>query len=204
MKFHLIFTLTFFTFQSQAQPINDTLASNTSILLDVQNRQTNFSRMSMTSLNAWAVSNIAYGGISMGASSGQEKYFHQMNFFWNFVNLGIGIPGLIGTYKEKPSDFESVYKYQNRLESVYLFNTGLDVGYMATGWALNNYGKTRQGEISERFKGYGNSLVMQGAYLFVHDIFQFFLYRTNKKRLDIVWKGVIIRPTGTGVQFNFQ
>jgi hypothetical protein len=189
---------------SSAQPLADTSATSEQILLDVQKRQTTISRMSMTSLNAWAVSNIGYSSIAYGGSTGQTKYFHQMNIFWNIVNLGIGVPGLIGTYKEKPHDFESIFKYQKKLETVYLLNMGLDVGYMSTGWALNNFGKTKEGEIGERFKGYGNSLVMQGAYLFVHDIVQFFLYKTNNKGLDIVWKRVVLQPTGTGLILRFK
>lgn len=183
---------------------SDSLSQNASILLDVNQRQTNISRMGMISLTGWATGNMAVGGIGMGQTTGQEKYFHQMNLFWNIVNLGIAIPGLIGTYKDRPGDFESTVKYQKRLENVYVLNAGLDIGYMATGWALNNFGKTKEGELSERFKGYGNSLVMQGAYLFVHDLIMYSLYRSNNRRLDVVWKHVRIEPMGLGVKVHFR
>lgn len=169
------------------------------IVVDVYNRQTNTSRMGMTSLNAWAVSNIAVGGIAYNGSAGKERYFHQMNIFWNVVNLGIGIPGLIGTYKSREQDFESVYKYQKKLENVYVLNMGLDISYIATGWALDNFGKTKTGETADRFKGYGNSLVMQGSYLLLHDLVMYFFYKSNNKRLDEVWKKVSIHPDGLGV-----
>lgn len=180
------------------QKIVDSIQSDP-IVVDVYNRQTNTSRMGMTSLNAWAVSNIAVGGIAYNGSAGKERYFHQMNIFWNVVNLGIGIPGLIGTYKSREQDFESVYKYQKKLENVYVLNMGLDIGYIATGWALNNFGKTKTGEIADRFKGYGNSLVMQGSYLLLHDLVMYFFYKSNNKRLDEVWKKVSIHPDGLGV-----
>lgn len=193
LSFSLIAGITAFS-----QPLADTARVN-SILQDVHLRQTNISRIGMTSLNAWAVSNITYGSISFDGSTGKERYFHQMNVFWNVVNLSIGIPGLLGTYKEKETDFESLYKYQKKLENVYVLNMGLDVGYVVTGWALDNFGKTKEGELGDRFKGYGNSLVMQGTYLFVHDLILYFLYKSNNKRLDAVWKNVSIQPTGFGV-----
>jgi len=182
---------------------SDSLSQNASILLDVNQRQTNISRMGMISLTGWAAGNMIVGGIGMGQTTGQEKYFHQMNLFWNIVNLGIAVPGLIGTYKDRSGDFESTVKYQKRLENVYVLNAGLDLGYMATGWALNNFGKTKDGELSERFKGYGNSLVMQGAYLFVHDLIMYSLYRPNNRRLNLVWKHIRIEPMGFGVRFHF-
>lgn len=175
-----------------------------SILSDVSARQAHISRIGMSSLTGWAGANMLGGGIMMTQSTGQQHYFHQMNLFWNVVNLGIGIPGLLGTYKEKPQDFESVYNYQKRLEKVYLLNAGLDLGYVASGWALNNFGKTKDGELGSRFKGYGNSLVLQGGYLFVHDLLMYSLYRTNHPRLQTLWKRVQILPTGFGAVIRFN
>lgn len=188
--------------QLQAQALNEPMLD--SILIDAQHRQTNYSKMAMTSLTGWAAGNMISGGIMMSNTSGQEKYFHQMNLCWNIVNLGIGIPGLIGTFKDKQMSFDETYKYQKRLENIYMFNAGLDVAYVATGWGLNNFGKTKEGEIGDRLKGYGNSLVLQGTYLFVHDMIMFAFYKSNNKRLDVIWKNVTIQPTGLGVQINFN
>ncbi len=196
--------LSLFILSARTNAQSDSLQSVGSILEDVNLRQTNISRMGMCSLTGWAAGNMATGGIMMGQTTGQERYFHQMNLFWNVVNLGIGIPGLIGTYKHRPGDFESTYKYQKRLETIYALNAGLDIGYVASGWALNNFGKTKEGELGERLKGYGNSLVMQGAYLFLHDAIMFMIYRSNNKRLDVVWKNVTIRPTGLGMVMEFR
>lgn len=194
--------LVFLCFTTKAQL--DSLPQPPSIVLDVDQRQTNISRMGMISLTGWAAGNMVVGGIAMGQTTGQERYFHQMNLFWNIVNLGIGVPGLIGTYKERTGNFESIYKHQKSLEKVYALNAGLDLGYMATGWALNNFGKTKEGELGERFKGYGNSLVMQGTYLLLHDLIMYGLYRSNNRRLDVVWKHVRIEPMGFGVKVHFR
>lgn len=191
-----------FSSQLSAQALNEPMLD--SILIDVQHRQTNYSKMAMTSLTGWAAGNMISGGIMMSNTSGQEKYFHQMNLCWNIVNLGIGIPGLIGTFKDKQMSFEETFKYQKKLENIYMFNAGLDVAYVATGWGLNNFGKTKEGEIGDRLKGYGNSLVLQGTYLFIHDIIMIAFYKSNNKRLDVIWKNVTIQPTGLGVRINFN
>lgn len=191
-------TILLFSMKLFAQPMVDSNYSQ-NILRDVQLRQNNTSKMSMSSLTGWAAGNMIVSGIAMGQTQGQVKYFNQMNLFWNVVNLGIGVPGLIGTFKKKSMNFQVTVKAQSRYEKIYLFNAGLDIGYVATGWALNNFGKTKSGDLGERFKGYGNSLVLQGAYLFIHDIINYFVYKTNNKRLDLIWKDVRIEPTLTGM-----
>jgi len=198
MRFLFLISVVFCVKCAMSQIVVDSIKLDP-LVLDVYERQTNTSRMGMTSLNAWAVSNIAVGGIAFNGSTGKERYFHQMNIFWNVVNLSIGIPGLIGTYKNRAKDFESVYKYQKKLENVYVLNMGLDIGYIATGWALDNFGKTKTGVTADRFKGYGNSLVMQGSYLLLHDLVMYFFYKSNNKRLDQVWDKVSIHPDGLGV-----
>lgn len=198
----ILFILICASFQVSGQKLNDPHLD--SILLDVRYRQTNFSKMAMTSLTGWSAGNMISGGIMMSNTTGQEKYFHQMNLCWNIVNLGIGVPGLIGTFKEKPMSFEETFKYQKRLENIYLLNAGLDVAYVATGWGLNNFGKTKDGILGDRLKGYGNSLVLQGTYLFVHDLVMFAFYRSNNKHLDLIWKNVTIQPTGLGMRIQFD
>lgn len=172
-------------------------------LKDIQLRQTNFNKISMISLNSWAVANIGYGTIASFNSGGEAKYFHQMNAIWNTVNLGIGIPGIIGAYKKRDQmGFEQLYKSQQKMQTIYLFNAGLDVGYMMAGLSARLYGKTMTGTDAMRFKGYGSSLIMQGGYLFVHDLASFILLKTNTTLLDKEWGRV--RFVGTGAVLEFK
>lgn len=46
-------------------------------------------------LSSWAAVNITAGSIGWATAKGERKYFNQMNVFWNIVNLGIALPGLI-------------------------------------------------------------------------------------------------------------
>ena len=74
---------------------------------------------------------------------------------------------------------------------------------MATGWALFNFGNTKTGELRHRFRGYGQSLVLQGGYLLIYDLVMFALFKKSGKKLDTVWKNVTITPTGMGMIISF-
>ena len=51
-----------------------------------------------------------------------------------------------------------------------LFNAGLDVGYMATGAYLWERGIRKD---SRGLKGYGQSLILQGGFLFTFDLIMY-------------------------------
>ncbi len=197
-QFHLI-CLLIMNLNAFAQ-LNDSSLVN---LKDIQLRQTNFNKISMISLNSWAIGNIAYGTIASTQTSGEAKYFHQMNAGWNLVNIAIGVPGIIGAFKKQGQmNFEQLYKTQRRMETIYLFNAGLDLAYMTGGLAMRLHGKNVTNESSARWKGYGSSLVFQGGYLFVHDLAAFILFKTNTKLLDKEWGKISF--TGTGAKLEFK
>lgn len=200
MKIILIIT-TFFCLSNIAQAqVIDTSTMN---LKDIQLRQTNFNKIAMISLNTWAVGNIAYGTVANFQTSGEAKYFHQMNAGWNIVNLAIGVPGIIGAYKApKEMNFEETYKFQRRMETIYLVNAGLDVAYMTGGLAMRLHGKNQTDEMAARWKGYGSSLIFQGGYLFAHDLAMFILLKTNTKLLNKEWDKVSLQFTGTGMRIG--
>jgi hypothetical protein len=178
----------------------------TTILRNTHEKQVQLTRNGMISLNTWAGVNLIGSGIGWGLTNGQQKYFHQMNVMWNVVNIGIAIPGLLGTKKlaRESVTFSKVAQRQNKLENVYLFNAGLDVGYMATGWALFNFGNTKTAEMRLRFRGYGQSLVLQGGYLFVYDMIMFALLRRTGKSLKPLWNNVQVAPYGLGMSVRVR
>lgn len=203
MKVTILFIATILILhQGMTQAVDTTINYN---LKDIQLRQTNFSKIAMISLNSWAVGNITYGTIANFQTTGEAKYFHQMNAIWNVVNLGIGIPSIIGVYKSKSQQsFETLYKNQKKMETVYLFNAGLDLAYMTAGAASRSYGNSLTGTDALRFKGYGSSLIFQGGYLFAHDLAMFILLKTNTKLLDKEWKNVrlVASPNGAVIKFK--
>jgi len=195
-----LIAFTFLFSQLSAQKA-DSVSTN---LVDLQLRQTNFNKIAMVSLNTWAVGNIAYGTIANFQTTGEAKYFHQMNAIWNVVNLGIGIPGIVGAYKQREQmNFEQLYKSQRKMETIYLVNAGLDVAYMTAGVASRLYANQKTGTDNYRFKGYGTSLILQGGYLFAHDLAMFILLKTNTKLFDKEWKKVKLTSVGFGVTLKF-
>lgn len=174
-------------------------------LLNIQNRQQNMGKMSMISLNSWAVANIGYGTIATFNSTDEAKYFHQMNAIWNVVNLGIGIPGIINAYKkQEPKSLLELNEYQHKLEKVYFINAGLDIAYIAAGGALRLASETKTTDVRHRLQGYGNALLMQGGYLLLHDVAMIILYKTNAKLLKKSWDNVSISSYGVNLKIQFH
>ncbi|NBC02717.1 MAG: hypothetical protein GVY20_03335 [Bacteroidetes bacterium] len=149
----------------------------------------------MLVLGGWAVSNMIVGGIGMAKTSGTTKYFHQMNATWNTVNLTIAGFGYYGL-KNQSLDMslaETITEYQN-FEKILLFNAGLDVGYMALGAFLWERGLRKE---SNRLTGYGQSLILQGGFLFAFDTVLYFLNRSESSQLmDFVSR---VQFSGTSV-----
>lgn len=160
----------------------------------------NRDRISMNSngmliLGGWAVSNMVIGGIGMTRTGGNLRYFHQMNAAWNTVNLAIAGFGYRGL-KNQSLDLnltETITEFHN-FEKILLLNTGLDVGYMALGAFLWERGLRKE---SSRLKGYGQSLILQGGFLFTFDLVLYLLNRSESSKLMDSLSN--IQFTGTGL-----
>jgi hypothetical protein len=93
---------------------------------------------------------------------------------------------------------------QHKTEKIFLINTGLDIGYLAGGLLLRSTAKTN---ISKRdqFNGFGNSLLMQGGFLFVFDLTAYMIHnRHSKKSLDKLINSVEMSSAGLGLQWTIQ
>ena len=202
MKF-LLLVFSIFLISSTHSQESDSLST---ILQDISLRQKNMSKLGMISLNSWAVGNIAYGSIASAQTTGEAKYFHQMNMIWNFVNLGIGVPGLISAYGAKNEDTKlpSLFKMQNKMEKIYLFNAGLDLGYIAGGVALRQYGLRDAIPDGEKWRGYGSALIFQGGYLFLHDLAMFYILKSNQPLLNKSWEHLSVKSNGMNLKIEFK
>ncbi len=151
----------------------------------INHRRINITNNGMWVLGTWAVANMAYSGIKTANSSGQEKYFHQMNVAWNTVNLALAAGSLLTNYFETLS-LQKTLASQHKMEKILLFNAGLDVAYMATGLWLKEKGKTATNN-PDRFTGFGNSLLMQGGFLLLFDAtFYYVLQQHGTKTLGLL------------------
>jgi hypothetical protein len=148
-----------------AQPSAEEASSYQSI----NNGRLRLTRQGMLTLGGWAVGNLALGGYFWATNEGASRYFHQMNVLWNTVNLGLATSGYLGAQPgnaEGLNALETLQAFQS-LEKILLFNAGLDVGYVATGLYLRERGRRRD---QQRLRGYGRSLLLQGAFLFLFDL----------------------------------
>jgi hypothetical protein len=154
-------------------------AQNQIRLLDelrVQNQKSG-----MLVLGSWATINILSSLSLNTRSSGSNRYFHQMNGYWNAVNLMIAAGGFWSARLVDPS-FLDVLSEQDKMENILLFNAALDIGYMIGGAYLIERSK-RGFSNSQRLKGYGQSIIMQGGFLFVFDLIMIHFMHQNHLRI---------------------
>ncbi|MCK7526178.1 MAG: hypothetical protein MZV64_55535 [Ignavibacteriales bacterium] len=97
----------------------------------------------------------------------KQNIFISLMLCWNVVNLGIAAFGYFNAVNSDPSSMTNleIIKDFNSLQNLLLLNAGLDVAYIATGFYLKE--RSKNSSSSERLRGYGNSLLLQGGFLLV-------------------------------------
>lgn len=189
----LIFTLLFVLFSFfflQAQSYEDFFT-----------RSLNINQSGMYFLGGWALANMATGTYGWIRYDGEKKYFHQMNAAWNVVNAGIAFYALFdiaGTDISVLSTDEMMRKHI-RSENLFLINAGLDLLYIAGGaWLIHAAGKNEKRH--DMFKGYGQSVILQGAFLFLFDLVKFGIQYNH--RMNFTETTTNIGLTGNGITLS--
>jgi hypothetical protein len=156
----------------------------------------------MTALTTWASANIVTGTMGYFMSDNAEvRYFHEMNVIWNSVNLGLGIAGLATTKRPDASlSREASLKAALKTERIFLVNAGLDILYMGGGLAMRLTADNAQNP--DRMRGYGNSLLLQGGFLFLFDGIEYFIHR--KIRKSYLKKEPSISLNSQGIGFSLR
>jgi hypothetical protein len=160
----------------------------------------------MVGLGTWATTNFIVSGIGWATvPSGEAYYFHQMNVLWNTVNIGLAVPGYLKAKTANSTlSFAETIRTQHKTEKIFLINSGLDIGYMAGGLLLRSAAKTNINK-RDQFNGFGNSLLMQGGFLFVFDLTAYMIHnRHSKKSLDKLMNSVEMSSSGLGLQWTIQ
>ncbi len=176
--------------------------SDTTLPYIVQ-KQFKLQRTSTQILAGWSVANLTLSGIALGQANGSNKYFHEMNLYWNVINVGIAGIGLLGLRKinESPT-VSSVVKEHYTLQKSLLLNTGLDIAYVTSGFWLLDKSKTEITQVrSERFRGFGQAVVVQGGFLLVFDLTNYFIHRSDSPRLHRLLDQVSLSGNGVRVKF---
>jgi len=121
------------------------------------------------------------------------------------VNLGIAAFGYHQAAHADPMVFGHVdiLKEYNTLQNILLLNVGLNVSYLATGLYLRERSRNSI-KYGDRLKGYGNSLLLQGAFLFVFDTSLFFIHRSHANlHLYPQLESLAAGSAGLGMVFRF-
>ncbi|MES2006470.1 MAG: hypothetical protein V4450_18275 [Bacteroidota bacterium] len=154
-------------------------------------------------LAAWAGANIIQGSISAGNATGSDHYFHQMNAYWNTVNLAVAGLGLWAAKKQLAGmhTLERNLREQNQMEKLLLLNTGLDAAYIMTGLYLKERGNRLN---RDQPSGYGSSLIIQGSFLLIFDIIQYAEHRRNGKALEKNMANWQLGTTSNGMGLTYR
>ena len=153
----------------------------------------------MLSLGSYAVANFAISGAAYFSSEDEyAKRFHEMNVMWNTVNIGLALPGYIKARRGgAPMTRDEMLKAQKKTESIFLFNDVLDVGYIAAGIWMREVAPN-QSDQEDLFKGYGNSLILQGSFLLAFDALAYYTHHTHGKEFRALDK-VVLSSSGGGL-----
>ena len=137
-------------------------------LTDFNKERIKLTKQSMLVLGSWSAANLIFSGASAGSAEGSNKYFHQMNMIWGGINITLATIGYLSAKNKDGLSFANSLRKQSSLEKTFLFNTGLDIAYIAGGFYLKEkaYNDLKN---KDRYKGFGNSIVLQGSALFLFD-----------------------------------
>lgn len=176
-----------------------------SLMLLFDERRISDQKKGMLVLGSWSAGNILTGLALNPKSAGEDAYFHQMNVLWNSVNLSIAALGYMHAKKEqRVSEPMSVLEKQLKLEKSLLFNTGLDLAYIATGALLLERSRTIESlKKHNQYRGYGRSIVLQGSFLLLFDLSFYLVESASSKELNEALKLIYATPNSIGIQKSF-
>lgn len=177
------------------------LAQDIPALQDFNQTRLDYNKQGMLILGSWAVGNMVWGGIGASQTTGETKAFHQMNLYWNSVNLVIAGFGYWQATKETPgTDFWATIEAQHGIEKVLLLNGALDLAYMAGGLYMKERGLRKD---NPRLIGFGKSVILQGAFLLAFDGVMYGLHQVHGKELPALVQNISLRPSGVNFRMNF-
>lgn len=180
---------------------SEAFAQEIPALSDFNRTRLDYNQKGMIILGSWAVGNMVWGGIGASQTIGQNKAFHQMNLYWNSVNLMIAGFGYWQATKEMPgTDFWATMEAQQGIEKVLLLNGALDVAYIAGGFYLKERGLRKD---NDRLIGFGKSVILQGAFLLAFDGVMYGFHQTHGKELPNLVQNISLGPTGVYFRMNF-
>ena len=118
----------------------------------------------MVLLGTWAVVNIVLWRTHRN-STRHMAYYWQMNGLWNIVNLSIALGSIVSALVNA-SSYQNSAATQKFIIWLVAINILADLLYVGFGTWLESRGKK---DSNVRYRGYGLSIQLQGAFLFLFD-----------------------------------
>jgi len=168
-------------------PYSLTLSAQSTTLEQFDEKRLDITRKGMYTLGSWAVLNMAVSGVALTNSDGSAARFHEMNLYWNVVNAGLAGASLLGMRKyESPTSPYGILQEQYKIEKLLLVNAGLDVAYIAGGLYMRERAKNSETR-ADMWKGFGESVMLQGAFLLVFDVVLHQIHVSHRKKSRPLW-----------------
>lgn len=173
-------------------------------LLQFNKERQQIDQQLMIGLGTWAASNFALSGYGWAtAANVQDKYFHQMNVMWNTVNLGLAVPGYFRAKNANLGLNEAQsWAAQKKTQRIFLINSGLDLGYMASGFVLKQQNSTDASKQAQ-FEGFGNSLLLQGGFLLLFDLSAYWIHQ-HHGRISQEKGNIQLQQSSEGIGLRWQ
>jgi len=154
-----------------------------------------------TFLSGWAVANLGVGLIFQSKAVGETRYFRQMNAIWGGVNLLIAVPAYINARRGGADlSLDASVRAQASIEKIFILNAGLDIAYLAgSAWFLE---KANNSTNPDKYRGYGKSILMQGAFLLLFDAVMFTTHNRHGKKLYKALNGLQLAPNSLGYNIS--
>lgn len=172
-------------------------------LNDFNNERRRIDKTAFKVIGTYSAANIIYGSIAASQAQGSNKYFHQMNAIWNGITLGITAIGHFTKKNETGLSFSQSLKKQHSTEKLFLLNAGLDLAYIAGGAYINEKSKTTLNN-RERLKGYGRSIMLQGAVLLLFDGVVYAIHNRHGKKLHSLADRLQLAATRSGIGISVR
>ena len=164
----------------------------------------NINKKGMLVLGAWSLANVAAGAYGYSTTNAEvDKNFHKMNMMWGGINFVFAAAGYVGAITDKKTyDLNKSFKQQQSIEKTFLVGAAFDVVYITAGLYLTEKAKNTESKLAI-YKGYGQSVMMQGAFLFFFDTGMFLIENNhgNKKLYKFI-DNINLSSNGIGLQFK--
>jgi hypothetical protein len=175
--------------------------AQTSLVDSIKYQQVNITRSSSLVLSGWGTLSLGSGLIAASQTSGEAYHFHRTNAIFGGVNLLLGQLGY-WTNRRKPTGspgLPKLFREQEKLEKLFLFNTALDLVYVGAGVFLIDKGNNKTGPDRDQLRGTGRSFLVQGGFLLLFDGVLYLLHNRNGNRLNAFLDRLAFSPAPGGV-----